>query len=57
MESLQEKHELSILPGIVPAADGRPDVQSPIMMLIYIVTYVVPHTYVFYIYMCTRKLK
>lgn len=57
MESLQEKHELSILPGTVPAEDGRPDVQSPIVMLIYIVTHVDPHTYAFYIYMCTWKLK
>ena len=61
MESLQggKKNELSIMPGTVPAADGRPDVQrqSPIMMLIYIVTHVDTHTYVFYIYMCTRKLK
>jgi hypothetical protein len=60
MESLQEKkNELRIMPGTVPAADGRPDVQrqSPIMMLIYIVTRIDTHTYVFYIYKCTRKLK
>lgn len=56
IESLQEKkNELSIMPGTVPAADGRPDVltQSPITVLIYIATHVDIHTYVFYIYMCT----
>lgn len=55
MESLQGRNELSIMPGTVPAADGRPDVltQSPIMMLIYIVTRIGMHAYVLYIYMCT----
>lgn len=55
MESLQGRNELSIMPGTVPAADGRPDVltQSPIMMLIYIVTRIGTHAYVLYIYMCT----
>lgn len=54
-ESLSGRNELSMTPGTGPAADGRPDVltQSPIVMLIYIVTRIGTHAYVLYIDMCT----